>query len=199
MKKINQSIILLFVLLSSCSGKDVSFREDEIIECNYTKQIIQWDEVSPSGIVPEDILAFSEFQIEEVNAKSISSINQEKIYLKVIRRENNALYMASETCESFLEIPLLVSLRTKNETTFDETFKVLARELNGGLAIDHTFKLNDLSGDFHPPTPQGSKIHSLSLVMVITSTGVKGKILVHIEEKHTDGSLTETIEEHWSW
>lgn len=200
MKPINLSIISIISLLTlSCSAKDVTHQEDIVIECNYSKQSVLWNEIAPNGILPEDILAFSEFKMDNLLAESIFNENKNQIYFEIIRNEKNANYMTSDNCDSFLEIPLLVFLKTKDDGSFNEKIEVLGQELNGNLIVNHLFNLNELSGSFSPAIPQNSKIHSLSLVMEISPEGGFGKILVHIEEKAIDGSLTETSEEYWSW
>lgn len=181
----------------SCSVKDVTHEEDIVIKCNYSKQIVLWNETAPNEILPEDILSFSEFKIDNLSAESV--FNENEIYLEIIRNGKNANYLTSDNCDSFLEIPLLVFLKTKDERTFNEKIEVLGQELNGNLIINHLFNLNELSGSFSPSIPQNSRIHSLSLVMEISPEGGFGKILVHIEEKDIDGSLTDTSEEYWSW
>ncbi len=202
MKKIGLLVCLLGMLsgIAACGsdgGEDLS-----LAECNYTPHRLDWDEVSPDGTVPADLLAFAEF----TNASLPATLGPEEdettetISFTVSRRGTFATYQEGQNCPSRLEIPLLVSFATNDSDTFDETFEVTAIEQDSGLVVSHIFQPEDLVGDFAPEVHlPNARIYQLSLTAVFRP-GVSGNasVGVHIEQTQGD-SVSSHVENRWSW
>src|SRR5690606_6298428 len=150
MRKIGLLVCLLGMLsgIAACGsdgGEDLS-----LAECNYTPHRLDWDEVSPDGTVPEDLLMFAEFTNASlpVTLGTDQVETSDTISFTVSRRGTHALYQEGENCPSRLEVPLLISFSTNQSNTFDEAFEVIAVEQDGTLVVSHIFEQKDLKGDF---------------------------------------------------
>lgn len=192
-------LIAALVFLSACGERDLEFREDGALDCEYQEQSLGWDQSSPEGVVVERLLAIAEIQVDAVPAEYTGSDNTKSVSFEIARRGNNAFYMESEHCAPRVELPLVFSLQTEEDDLFDEVIELRARELDGILSIEHFFGLSELVGSFSPVVPQGSNIRGLSLNAILKEDGGEGRILVHIEEEQVDGSLSDSAEEYWSW
>lgn len=202
MKKVGLLVCLLGGL-ANIAGCESDSREDFLLaECEYTRQELGWDEASPDGIVPEDLLMFAEFTNASLPATlgSDQVETSDTISFTVSRRGTHALYQEGENCPSRLEVPLLISFSTNESNTFDEAFEVIAVEQDGTLVVSHIFEQKDLKGDFEPELNlPHARVYQLSLTAVFQSD-LRGNayVGVHIEQVQGD-SVSSHVERRWNW
>ncbi len=188
------SVIAVVATMAACSYQDNL--------CTGTQEQLQWDEETPQGTTPEDIIAPHEGE-NEVVASSPQHGGSQSITVSLVRREKKPTYYLEgnpeiENCSDQLTLPVDVEISTANGT-LDETFSDEFKNYTGddaeeGLVLEQWIFAEDIEGTWSPEVATQSNFLALNIKLIIDDGNLSGEI----QEWRT----TDNYRDHdviWSW
>ena len=170
--------------------------------CTGDREQLQWDEETPQGTTPGDIIAPHEGE-NEVVASSPQHGGSQSITVSLVRGEEQPIYYTEEVpehenCSDQLTIPVDVEISTANGT-LDETFSdefqnYIGDDVEEGLVLEQWIPAEDIEGTWSPEVATQSNFLALSIKLIIDDGNLSGEI----QEWRT----TDNYRDHdviWSW
>ena len=181
---------LLFSLaaLAACSEGDFRF-DDAIGVCDYEDRALGWDEASPAGVVPADLLAVAEGTHDLVGTWVDGGATVDAT-ATISRYGDGAIYRENTSggCASYVAVPVAFAFETA-DGAFDEAGAALGVDGAAGgasLLVRADFDPDALGGSYTPMPAEG-EARRVSLELLFQAAGVTGA--VHLQTEGEDGDV----------
>lgn len=189
-------LLTTFTVLFSLTALLSSGCGDFGAHCPKKKSIpLDWNEKSPHGITPAQIIADYEGTYERVGYLTSNEEHLINFTIELVRSDQkvsfdpNTMIYSDNSCGDSMRLPATLTIKS-DDGLFDETFSVrpmVTQELWTGdanyqrtLEIIHGFSPEDINGTWTPPpAPEGMKFEELLLWFSFLDGDVWGSIDVH--------------------
>ena len=210
--KVTAVVALLAIALAGCgddNGDDngdplanLSEGSPGIAECVWDDINVPWEEETPEGEVPDELIAGHEGEHTEVGSADYDAADV-TFSIGLERRGDHAIYRQEDPddsagCGDRLDLPVTLTLET-DSGTLDESFDVYANASSQHSArVTHNFDPSDLQGSWDPQPPEGQELLGLSLEINFVLDGSSGDVSMRLEET-TGDAVTQTNERVYYW
>ena len=205
------AFLLLIFALAACGDDDDNDIGDPydnfgegpgIAECVWDDVEVPWDEETPEGEVPGELIADNEGNYEEVGSANYHG-DDVTFQIGLERRGDHAIFRQEDPdksagCGDRLDLPVTLTI-ANDSGTLDESFDVYASASSQDNArVTHNFDASDLQGSWDPEPPEGQVLLGLALTVDFTLVGTSGEVSMRLEETH-DGAVSQQNERVYFW
>ncbi len=205
-------VALIVFVLAACGDDDGEDSGDPydnlgegspgVAECVWDDIEVPWDDETPDGDVPDELIADHEGEYEEVGSASYHG-NDITVYLGLERRGEYAIFRQEDAeesggCGDRLDLPATLTI-ANDAGTLDESFDVYANSMSEYSArVTHSFDPSDIQGSWEPEPPAGQELLGLSLLVDFALMGTSGDVSMRLEETTSD-AVSQTNERTYYW
>lgn len=176
--------------------------EPGIAECIWDDIDVGWDEETPDGRVPEDLLADAEGDYE-VEGTATYDDSDETFFIGLERRGDYAVFreendQESGGCGDRLELPVTFEIANESET-IDETFETRADGVAGSsLRVIYNLDPSDLQGTWEPEPPEDTDLLGVGVQATFSDGDVTGEVYMRLE-KTEGGAVSQENDRVYFW